>query len=79
MGDKTSTAKSWADITPSDTASIEPTPQAVRVNGAGDVVAVGADGVSCTFTAVDGDMLMIQPVKIMATGTTATGLIALYN
>lgn len=79
MGEKTSTATSWAAVTPSDTAKIEPTPQAIRANVAGDIVAVGSDGVSVTFTVTDGGELPIQPVQILATGTTATGIVAFYN
>lgn len=79
MSDRTYAAKQWADITKSDTATIEPIPASVYVGGAGDVVAVGADGTSATFTAADGAILPIQPHKIMSTGTTATGLVALYN
>lgn len=72
------TSPNWAAITPSDTAKLEPIPRGVFVGSSGDVVAVGQDGVSATFAANAGDVLPIQPTKIMATSTTATGLIALY-
>lgn len=79
MTDKTTTAVRWKAITPSNAAAIEPIPAAVYVGGAGDVVAVGTDGVAATFGATAGGLLQIQPSKILATGTTATGIVALYN
>ena len=79
MSDRTYSATSWAAITPSDSATLAPVPVAIIATVAGDITAVGDDGVSAVFPIADGAMLTIQPHKIMATGTTATGLIALYN
>lgn len=79
MSDKVSTALRWKAITPSDTAPIEPRPVAVFVGGGGTVTAIGDDGVSGAFVAVAGQVLQIQPNKVMATGTDATDLVALYN
>lgn len=77
--DRTHAATSWKAITPSDTANIQPTPVNVFVGTGGNVVAEDGEGNQATFTASDGQALPIQPVKILSTGTTATGLIALYN
>lgn len=77
--DRTHTALRWAAITPSDTAPLAPVPVAVYVGGAGNVVAIGDDGVAGTFAVVAGQVLDIQPHRINSTSTTATGLIALYN
>lgn len=74
----TNTAATWAAITPSDTETLDPIPRAVFVGTAGTITAVGADGVSAPFAALAGQELSIQPSKIMATGTTASGLVALY-
>lgn len=79
MSNRTFSAYRWKAITPSDTATIEPQPVAVFVGGAGNVVAVGDDGVAATFAATAGAVLPIQPHRINSTSTTATGLIALYN
>ena len=76
---RTHTAFRWKPITPSDTARIEPIPAAIRANVEGDIVAVGDDGVSGTFTVAAGQVLEIQPHRILATGTTAEGINALYN
>lgn len=79
MSDSTASAYTWAAVTPSNTAAIEPRPDALFIGGGGNVSAVGEDGVSATFAVADGAYLMIQPVRINATGTTATGIVALYN
>lgn len=79
MSDRTYSAVRWKAITPSDTAKIEPRPTGVYASGAGVVIAVGDNGVSAPFGATDGQVLPIQPDQILATGTTATGLVALYN
>lgn len=75
---ETYTASEWAAITPSDSVRLERIPRAVFVGAAGNVVAKGANGVSATFAVVASQTLEIQPTYVMATGTTATGLVALY-
>lgn len=79
MSDNLFSALRWEELTPSDTVAIEPFPVAIFVGTAGDVEAKGDDGVSATFVAVAGQTLSIQPRYVMATGTTATNLVALYN
>lgn len=79
MSNRTFSATRWAAITPSDSDTIEPFPVAVYCGGDGDVVASGEDGTQATFAVSAGQTLLIQPLRILATGTTATGLIALYN
>lgn len=78
MSDRTNNAYRWKAITKSDTAWIEPRPDAVFVGGAGDVVAEGDDGNTETFAANGGTVLNIQPRRIK-NASTATGMIALYN
>jgi len=79
----------YSPITPSDTVAIGETsagdgnkrvPRALYVGGAGTVVAVMGDGRTVSFVgAVAGSVLPLQPLRINATGTTATGLVALYQ
>lgn len=76
---RTFCALRWKLLTASDTATLEPKPTAIRPNVAGDVVIVGDDGVSGTFTLAAGEVLPCQPVQLKATGTTATGIYGLYN
>ena len=76
---RTHTAFRWKALTPSDTARVEPIPAAIRANVEGDIVAAGDDGVTATFTVTAGEVLQIQPHRILATGTTAEGINGLYN
>lgn len=78
LHDKTNTASTWKAITASDTAKLEPVPAAVFVGTGGDVVAEGQDGVTATFKATSGSMLMIQPVRILTTST-ASDLVGVVN
>lgn len=67
----------WADITPSDTALISPC-IGVYVGGSGTVKAAGSNGVVGTFQTQAGQYLIGAFTKVLSTGTTATGLVALY-
>lgn len=51
--------------------------RAILVGGAGDIVCHNVRGESVTFTVVAGQIVPIQPKRILDTGTTATGLIGL--
>lgn len=75
MTDRTHSAFRWASITPS-AAPLEPRPAAIYCGTAGDVVAVGDDGVSETFKAPAGALLTIQPTKITSG---PADMVALYN
>jgi len=53
--------------------------QGIYVGGAGNIAAVMSDGTVVTFTAVPvGTILPIQAVRVNATNTTATLMLALY-
>lgn len=68
----------FAAITPHDSTDI-PLTRKVYVGGAGNVVAVDADGNAVTFTAVPaGTMLDIAVRRINSTSTTATAMVAIY-
>lgn len=78
--DRTYSATDWANITPSDSAFVEGTPVALYVGGAGDIAIESKDGSVVTLVGVQtGTYMYVQPVKVLATNTTATNLIALYN
>lgn len=70
-------ANSWAQITPNDNNEIR-VPKALYIGGAGNIVLAGADGVDGTFAVGAGATLPLRPRKVKATGTTATGILALY-
>lgn len=68
----------FAAITKSDTDDI-PLTRAVYVGGAGNVVAVDADGTPTTFSGVAaGTLLPIRVRRINSTDTTATLMVAIY-
>ncbi|MDE3028262.1 MAG: hypothetical protein KGH84_07675 [Paracoccaceae bacterium] len=66
-------------VTPSDTASLTVTTRALYVGQSGDVALLTAGGQSVTFTAVPaGSILPLRAAKILATGTTAGAILALW-
>lgn len=66
-----------ADITPSDSQRVEPpfTMKGIYVGGSGNVV-VRMNGTDVTFAAPAGTTLHVAPTHVLATGTTATLLVA---
>lgn len=69
---------SFSAITPSDSVDLPSVTRGVYVGGDGNVVAVSEAGVAVTFANVSaGAILPIRARRINATGTTATGLVAL--
>ncbi len=66
------------NITPHDTNTLEYYSRALYIGGTGNVTVV-MNGVSVLFTGLPaGTILPIRTDKVMATGTTATSLVALY-
>ena len=67
-------------VTPSDTTVFTTPTRRLWVGGAGNVVVLmNADSSSVTFNSVAaGTPLEISVVKVLATGTTATNIVALY-
>ena len=65
-------------VTPSDATVYAPPLDALYVGGAGNVSVVGVDGASFTLNgALAGTIYNVQVAKVMATGTTATNIVAL--
>ena len=74
-------SSSWAyvAVTPSDSTDLDTLTRAIYVGGAGNVVAVGHDGVAVTFTGVQaGTVLPVACRRINSTSTTATSIVALF-
>lgn len=67
----------FAAITESDTVDI-PLTRAIYVGGAGDVVAVDADGTATTFSGVPAGTLLPIRVRRINAATTATLMVAIY-
>lgn len=75
----TTSAASFAAITPSNSTDLDELTKAIYVGGAGNIVAVDWLNNTCTFTAVPaGTVLPIRVRRINSTSTTATALVALY-
>lgn len=71
-------AAGGAAVTPSDTVGFGFTSFGLYVGGAGNVVAVMANGETLTFNGVTaGTLLPIQVTRVNATSTTATNIVAL--
>ena len=78
---KTSTHTAGANraITPADATDLPLQGcRAIYVGGAGNISVVDLDGVTTVFSNVAAGVLPVQAKGVNATGTTATGLIALY-
>jgi len=76
-------AESAAALTPNNGVDLSPnSPRGLYVGGGGDVTVVmfnNPDGETVLFAAVPaGSILPIRVKRLMATGTTATSIVALY-
>lgn len=78
--DANSPAINAAAVTPSDTAIIDPPTKALYIGAAGNIAAVLADDSDpVTFVGLSaGQTLPVRVKKVMATGTTAASIVALY-
>lgn len=71
----------FAAVTPSDSVNLPQPARALFVGGDGNVVVIQSapGGVAVTFTAVRaGTILPVSVQRVLSTGTTATGLVALF-
>jgi hypothetical protein len=72
------TASSWKAVTPSDTTDLPEGPcSALWINVGGDVRGISPEGDLGTFTVAAGSVSLAFQ-RIYSTGTTATGIYALY-
>lgn len=79
--DNTAPSFSYIAVSTSDTVNFTLGPcRGIYVGVSGDIVAVAADGSgsAVTFKSVPVGILPIQAVRINATNTTATNMVALY-
>ena len=72
-------AYSWVAVTPDDDADLpDVRPRALWIGTAGDVRLVDTDGNDEVFKNAPEGWLDVQPVRVMATGTTAEDILAAY-
>ncbi|MGJ8582979.1 MAG: spike base protein, RCAP_Rcc01079 family [Marinosulfonomonas sp.] len=75
----TSPATSAIEIAPNDTVPLAAVSRAIYVGQTGDVVAEMQSGQVVTFQNVQsGTILAVRTLKILQSGTTAAGLIAMW-
>lgn len=86
-GSKPETLDSPADnglaVTPNDDTDLTVTPRALYVGSGGDVVVHlrNGSGVAASVTLSNvaaGSVLAVRPTRVLATGTTASGIVALW-
>lgn len=73
-----SPGRDWAAITPNDSADIPQRPRMIFVTVAGNVACVGNGGGTGVIFPLAVGWHNISPVRIRATGTTATGIIGVW-
>ena len=80
MSEKSDPVNSFKAITPSDTVDLDYRTAGIYCGASGDVVLMGDDGIQATFTVATGVILPVYNIKrVMATGTTATNLVAFID
>ena len=72
-------AKRFANVTPSDSTVISDASLGLYIGGAGTLAAAGVDGVVANFTVIAGQLVAGRFTLVKATGTTATGIVALFS
>lgn len=70
-------AEDGFNVTPNDGVDLAVETRALLIGGAGTVAAVMKSGASVSFTCVAGQRLDVKVTRVLATGTTATGVVAL--
>ena len=71
-------ARSLRAVTPHDTNELPFIPKALRFDAAGTVSIIAADDTApVTLTVIAGEVLVVRARIVRATGTSATGIVAL--
>lgn len=70
-------ADNFKAITPNDSTALTTVPKALFIGVAGNLTVKGGDGISALFPVQAGQILPIRARFVMATGTTATGIVAI--
>lgn len=79
LGAQSDPSFSFAAVSPDDATILRPT-RAIYVGVTGDLSVMGAeDGAAVVFAAVPaGSLMPLRVVKVLSTGTTAGGIVALF-
>lgn len=73
-----SPAENHFEITPSDTADLPFRPRALRIDTGGTIVMRDDAQQDVSYTVADGEILAFRPWRVLATGTTATGIVGWF-
>ena len=77
--ENTAPAEGAAAVTPNDSTDLTTLSRALYVGSGGSIAVVVADGSTVTFVGVlSGSVLPVRVSRVLATGTTATNIVALY-
>jgi hypothetical protein len=68
----------WRVVTPDDVAVLDPMPRALFVNGSGHLALEDRTGSIASWLVTSGQFLPLSPLRVRATGTTVTGILALW-
>lgn len=71
-------ARDYVAVTPNDGADLTREARALYIGVSGDVVLVSGAGNTVTFKSAPVGVLAVGAVRVKATGTTATNIVALY-
>lgn len=70
--------RTWQAVTPSDVTSLALGVNGIYVGGAGNLSLTDQSGNTVVFAVTAGQTVHFGPLRVNATGTTATGIVALY-
>ncbi len=77
--DQAAPGRSWRAVTPSNSTNLPGGCRALWVGTAGDLSLVGDDDTAIVFTTPsNGYLLPLGPKRVNSTGTTASGIVAIY-
>ena len=77
--ESTSPANGGEPVIPSDSVNLTEISRSLYIGAAGDISVEMGDGTNLTFIAVPAGMILpIQVKKVLATGTTATSIVAIW-
>ena len=75
----TGTGYNYGAVTPHATNLLAQQARALYIGGAGDIIVINPNGTAVTFVGVlAGTILPIQTSRVIAIGTTATNIVAIY-
>jgi hypothetical protein len=73
-----SAARKLVAVTPSNSTDLTDLPKALWIGVAGDISVIAADDTDAVTVAALAGVLPIRVKRVRSTGTTATGIVALY-